>query len=86
MVELVEEVFSAAAGEAAAAAMCEFLQSLRVTALEDLQFLELPWLQVGPVRACIGVYGVGSGFVSPWADASGSRAAMSRPPGTPGCC
>lgn len=46
MVGLVDEVFVEAAGPAAAAAVRSFLQRQRVTALDDLQYLELPWLQV----------------------------------------
>ncbi len=46
MVGLVDEVFVEAAGPAAAAAVRGFLQRQRVTALDDLQYLELPWLQV----------------------------------------
>ena len=42
-----DEVFAAAAGPAAATAVRNFLQEQRVTALSDLQYLELPWLQVG---------------------------------------
>jgi hypothetical protein len=47
VVALVDEVFAAAAGPAAATAVRNFLQEQRVTALSDLQYLELPWLQVG---------------------------------------
>ena len=42
---LVEEVFAVAAGAAASAQVRDYLQSQRVTALADLQFLELSWLQ-----------------------------------------
>lgn len=45
VVALVDEVFAGAAGPAAAAAVRNFLQAQRVTALSDLQYLELPWLQ-----------------------------------------
>lgn len=46
MVSLVDEVFAGAAGVAAAHAVRDFLQAQRVTDLSDLQYLELPWLQV----------------------------------------
>lgn len=46
VVALVDEVFAGAAGTAAAAAVRNFLQAQRVTALSDLQYLELLWLQV----------------------------------------
>jgi hypothetical protein len=49
VVALVDEVFATAAGSAAAMAVRNFLQEQRVTALSDLQYLELPWLQVSGV-------------------------------------
>lgn len=46
LADLVDEVFSAAAGPVAVQAVRDFLQTQRATSLEDLQFLELSWMQV----------------------------------------
>jgi hypothetical protein len=53
VVLLIDEVFTFAAGPSAATAVRDFLQSQRVTSLDDFNYLELPWLQV---CACPGPY------------------------------